>query len=369
MARKTGLQWLAEQVLPGFLAGIAGRWLILKLFNLLTEKGIIKPGQAKWLMKPIKDVTPVAAAASFQEAFPELRNFSQERYASWDEHDVLAKVVGLASMSWVELPSDEQIEQAIAGSLTGFLPLSDPLTEFLGTKGLIIAGTDSGPTRKPEPKSYPRHISLPGKSVWDGMFKDYRDEILRLGKGDNLREWAAAIIIYQRLAKSKNVAPYRGHKGLLLDESKKAQKLPLTLEKARNKGTRELLKVVKILGGQSQDPKYDHPSFQRGTYRFAFYLPIPLKGKSNKYKAELKKKLVKAGFSSDRRIEKKGDGFSLVLDPSTREEWNLFLQIPVAEHEARLISGKKDRQQILKRLNRLGRKWYKENKFPPIGSS
>jgi hypothetical protein len=97
--------------------------------------------------------------------------------------------------------------------------------------------------RIPKPGLYPRYITKEGKEIWDEVVVQYKKTIDKY-RASKEKMWAAAILIYKRVAEKRNVNPFgrdfgKAHRGKMLTE----------LHRRINRGNHKALKAVEQAAG------------------------------------------------------------------------------------------------------------------------
>jgi len=322
----TGLAWLVQNVLPRTFQGILGRWMLKKLFDALRDRKVLPRSIDQWLKKPVKDLNQVTA--------------------EWDPLEALRLVPELGHGT-VEASSGDLIQESV--------------------RTLILATVGS-----PKPGKYPKGISTKGKEVWDDIVEDFEKEIKDLGEGDQAREWAAAILLYQRRAKKARIRPFgKGTKRLSPhsgDEGLVKRRVQKRLSNSYKRGFAKLNAALDALPGRKSVLRAMQPWSGKNGYWFAVCYRVSVKDLGREEKKGLET-LLKSNFRF-----RDGNNGSLVHDDArmkhivrlrkSRREWRLCLEFYMTNREAELMTGEKHRDDILEKLRKVTRILKKEQRIP-----
>lgn len=263
--RLTGLQWLAKTVFPPLLQGIIGRWLLTKLFNKMVELGLIPDRFKQWLFHPVDN--------SIQA---ELNEGNSDAYSVSSEKDAL--YVLLANVQEADLDTAASIcsgwsasaqefsEEVVSDYAKNFfrslryLPKEDDIQACIDSwdasrsEQQIEAAVRGGVRGPLGVKKTPKGMNPECAGIWTDVLKNYEMQIKSLGAGDSIREWATAILIFQRVCAESKMAPWMaGVTPLGGSPSKDAssrKKLVNTLNKAVTRGMTQLKEMQDSLAGE-----------------------------------------------------------------------------------------------------------------------
>lgn len=368
---RTGIQWLAEAVFPGFLAGIIGRWLLTKMFDILDSKKIIPPRIVRWLKKPMHREDLIASEPEVKTALarcPDLGfiidNIEPDSSAdAYIDNSLAAKTYLRAFVEPLRmLPDHLDVENAKKGC-ESFLPVSE------GTQVI----TAVLPGSEPSENRFPRGINPSAKAVWEAVLRDFSDEIDHLGKGDNLRKWTVAILLFQRMCERDGVEPFvKGIRKLSPyqtgSETKERKRLVSKLNKAERKGSFALRVIEdKVRAafpaiGVQEKFKYHDPIYSqhRNEYQILWYSFWDTQQLDRAGIKSLKSFVEdKLGFipGSVKYYKIGKEGYRITYQQK-RDGGLVLMCMPLTPTEAMLLAGTRKEEEILPQLTRLSRKWF-----------
>lgn len=217
-------------------------------------------------------------------------------------------------------------------------------------------------TTVPRVGSYPRHITKAGQAVWDGMMQKHQDQIR--GYGDKAKQWAAAIILYQRYCQAKGVRPFRD---LKTTEQKLREASRDDIRKTIAMGAARAAKVlddaIEDLGDavlRLKDEKFYETAKERRAYFITTQYPVVLA--RNVTPVEALRRLAERGWAGvqGREIHRNVDRHThLLIEPNgrqlrayvssmlTRDELILVFDFPEDVTEQALLRG----------MEKAGRRW------------
>lgn len=392
MARNpTGLQYLSERIFPPMLQGIAGRWLLTKLFNVLKEKKLLPNNIKTWLYKPVKEIEGSFRQENTRDDRLILVSALDTLASESDDEDTVVfarKILAILNPE-ITLPDEEDIDEIIIqGSLSDHIDISTvrvasvyDLDEDREVFIRIAQELDQSKVPHPAVGKYPKAISNKGKKIWDEMIGDFSDEIKRLGHGDVFREWATAIVIYQKLSKEERIRPFMAgtprlspHSG---DTSKRRRRLIRRMNTAYKYGmqksskfNRHLEEVHGVKPGSKRLLTSNPLMRSDGEYSIRFYYRYDMKGHGSHKRKKIRDHMVKTqGFKPGRRkstlrFALRKYRYRLTLEKENKNEWRMYLTFPLSETEAIFLTGERDKAGILIGLGKIARKWKSEGRFP-----
>ena len=376
------------------LQGIAGRWLLTKLFNVLKEKKLLPSNFKNWLYKPVKEIEGSFRQENTRDdrlvLIAGIRSLIAQADDDTDEDTLVfaRRILAIISPEIV-LPDEFDIDEFIVeGSLSQYIDVSTvrvasvyDLDEDREVFVKIAQDLDQSKIPHPAVGKYPKAISNKGKKIWDEMIPDFSDEIKRLGHGDVFREWATAIVIYQKLAKEERTRPFMAgtprlspHSG---DTSKRRRRLVSRMNTAYKYGMQKSSKFNKHLEevhGVKPGSKRlltSNPLMRsNGEYSIRFYYRYDMRGHGSQKRKKIRDHMVKTqGFKpgkrkSTLRFALRKYRYRLTLEKENKNEWRMYLTFPLSETEAIFLTGERDKTGILIGLGKIARKWKSEGRFP-----
>lgn len=122
---------------------------------------------------------------------------------------------------------------------------------FDGTEGHAAATWEEEhrdrpkPKRHPKPGLYPRLITKEGKALWDEVVEQYKATIARF-KSDKEKMWAAAILIFKRVAGERGIRPFSKDVSQI-DQGKIVTKTHRIINRGNHKALASIEKAAEML--------------------------------------------------------------------------------------------------------------------------
>jgi len=363
---KTGIQWLVEMIFPSFLQGLIGRWLLTKLFDTLKNTGVLPTRFFKWLHKRM----PLKALKRTASVYPLLSDALSDTVAV---ENALAQIQADA-----ETPEQRAAWQHLVFFLErlGSLPTPEAVVAPTAAQVLAYYGYSRVAARRhvrsPTKNKPPRGITNAALPVWEEVIEQFKAEIKGLGHGDRLREWSAAILIFQRVCHDRDIEPWRpgvaplGSSPAVADSRRK--QLVKRLLKMDRYGVVKLTKLEEKLSNEfeletPEGFEYTPPVYDRSRdeyqIRFLSSFEVPA---DRATRAALKDRLLKLGFTrGSRKFFYSGKhGYRLTFQQQ-RSEAVLALVIPLTRGDAMLLARERHPDKLDAKLAQVAKRWFNTN--------
>jgi len=363
---KTGIQWLVEMIFPSFLQGLIGRWLITKLFNILKDAGVLPARFFKWLHKRM----PLKAIKRTASVYPLLADALKDRSAV---EDALAQIQAEA-----DSPERRAAWRHFVFFMDrlGYLPAPAEVAAPSAAQVLACYGYERVAARRhvrsPTRGKPPRGITNQATPVWEEVVEQFSTEIKGLGHGDRLREWSAAILIFQRVCHDRKIKPWRpgvtplGSSPATADNRRK--QLVKRLLKMDRYGVVKLTKLEDKLkdefglappeGFEYTPPVYDR---SRDEYQIRFLSTFEVPA-DRATRTALKERLLKLGFTRGSRkfVYAGKHGYRMTFQQK-RNEAIIALVLPLTKGDAMLLANERNPDKLDAKLARVAKRWFDTN--------
>jgi hypothetical protein len=219
-------------------------------------------------------------------------------------------------------------------------------------------------TKQPKPGLYPRFITKEGKAIWDDVLEKYRRTIGRY-KADKEKMWAAAIMIYQRMAQQQNVKPFtrdfgQSHRGKMKTET----------HRRINQGNFKALKAIESaaqmlakekLAGRLTNEKFYEAAIENRRYYITTFQALNTPDAKRAVQLLLDKHW--GGGAAGQAVHRAVDMYTDVLaEPFNQKKLHFYIATHLTRDLMEIMFpgvADKDKQTVLRTLSAAGRKWVK----------
>ena len=228
--------------------------------------------------------------------------------------------------------------------------------------------------KEPRVGLYPRYITKEGKAVWDQVLEKYAKTIGKY-KADKEKMWAAAIMIYQRVAQAQNIKPFtrdfgQAHRG------KTRTKTHQRINQSNFKGLRavqnaaELLAKQKLAGKLTREQFYE-AAFENKRYHLTTFQTLNTPDPKRAVDVLLDKAWGTGvpGRYAHRAVDMYSD---VLAEPSGAKKLYFWLQTHLTRDLMEILFpglADKDKQTVMRMLGKAGRQWVKTGTMKAVAAT
>lgn len=226
--------------------------------------------------------------------------------------------------------------------------------------------------KQPRVGLYPRFITKEGKKVWDEVLQHYKKTIAKY-KADKQRMWAAAIIIYKRVAGQRGIKAFNKYFGDK-DRSKTVTDAHRRINRGNFKALKEISKAAGTLEKAGLGTRLTNEKFfESAEHNGRFYITTFQVQNTKDSTAALQYLADKAwGTGTGKYLHRAVDQYTDILAEPTGPK---KLYYYVATHLTRDMVAvlfptlqNADKQTITRTLAKAGRRWVKTGTMKAIAS-
>lgn len=285
---------------------------------------------------------------------------------SGDEHALnrFAELLDNADDEWKSRNNDRLIEalKVIAAKAGCSVVPSDGRAGQVGGAFEVLAVI-----QKPRVGLYPRYITKEGKEVWDEIVEKYERTIAKYQEGKNYEKmWAAAIIIYRRVAGAKGIRAFtrdfgQAHRGKILTETHRRINRGNAKALEATERAAEMLAKEK-LGSHLSTEQFYEAAIKNGRYYLMTYrvLNTPDVRKAVELLAEKAwGRRAGSGHALHRAIDHYTD---VAAEPMGAKKLYFYIMTKLSRDFLEIMWPslvKADERTLLRKLGEMGRKWVK----------
>lgn len=284
---------------------------------------------------------------------------------SGDEHSLnrFAELLDNADDEWKSDNNDRLIEalKTVAAKAGCSVVPSDGRPGQIGGAVEVLAVI-----QKPRAGLYPRYITKEGKAVWDEIVEKYEKTIAKYQEGRNYEKmWAAAIIIYRRVAGAKGIRAFtrdfgQAHRGKILTEThRRVNRGNAKALEATQRATEMLAKEQ--LGSQLSNEQFYEAAIKKGRYYLVTFrvLKTPDADRAMELLSEKAWGRGAAGHALHRMIDHYTD---VMVEPMGQKQLYFYIMTKLSRDFLEIMWPslvKADEKTLLRKLGQMGRKWVK----------
>jgi len=233
----------------------------------------------------------------------------------------------------------------------------------------VVRPTTAAVTTSPKPKAYPKHISPAGKKIWDEMLKQH-GPMIRRKYPNKERQWAAALILYERFAAEVGVQPFRPIKST--EQKLRQASRDDVRKKVQMGGMRagaaldRFIAAVQPMVARIKDEKFYEAVREREAFFLTTVYPLILKRNTNP--VDVINHAIEQGWAGvqGRYVQQPIDRIThLLIEPNgkqlsayvaamlSRDQVILIFEFPDDASDAELVKG----------LEKAGRQWIRSGRI------